>query len=135
MERLVLEQGTMVELRAIAAFVDQCCAPWVVDSRTLYHLKLAVDEACSNIFEHAYAGQPGRLEIEIERSEAWLTLRLRDWGQPFDPDDLEEPDASLPLEQRRVGGLGVHLIRQVMDRVLYRFDTTLGNCLTLQKKL
>lgn len=135
MHRLVLEQATSTDLHAIADFVEQSCATWVKEARTLYHIQLAIDEACSNIFEHAYGGQAGRLEIEIRGTRQQLTLQLRDWGRPFDPDSVPPPDPDLSLEERPIGGLGVHLIRQIMDQVTYRFDSEMGNTLILKKRL
>lgn len=133
MHRFVLEQGTVQDLEAIAHFVEEVCAAHAIEGRTIYHLQLALDEACSNIFLHGYAGQSGRIEIEATYTSPLLTLHIRDWGQTFDPDDVPPPDLTLPLEMRPIGGLGIHIIRQVMDRVDYRFDSEHGNCLTLEK--
>ncbi len=135
MARLVLEQGSVRDLRRIADFTEAACAGYAVESRTLYYIKMAVDEACANIFEHAYGGKPGRMEIEATCSAAGLTVRIRDWGRVFDPATIRPPDHAVPLAERPVGGLGLFLIQQLMDRVEYRFDPHAGNCLTLEKEL
>ncbi len=61
---------------------------------------LAVDELAANTIVHGYRGQPGTIEVEIERTAEALMVRRRDQAPPFDPTRLAEPDTSLPLEQR-----------------------------------
>jgi serine/threonine-protein kinase RsbW len=96
--------------------------------------QLAVDEAATNIMLHGYQGQGGRFELEVERVENDLVIRLRDEAAPFDPTTLPSPDLTLPLSQRPIGGLGVHLIRQTMDEVVHRVTAAGGNELTLIKR-
>ncbi len=135
MDYLELENGTVRELRVIAQFLDESGARCHLDERTLYHVKLVVDEACANVFEHAYAGRAGRVRLEIDCSATLLTVRLFDWGDPFDPTNFRPPDPTLPLDERPIGGLGLHFIHALMDEVEYRFDAARGNCLTLRKRL
>ena len=129
-----LEQGNFKDLALIADFVDTVCEGCIRDSRTLYHIKMAVDEACTNVFEHGYAGE-GPLEIEASCNSTRIRFRIRDWGATFDPTAVGSPDPSLSLEDRPLGGLGMHLMRQVMDHIEYSFDEEKGNCLLLEKQL
>lgn len=133
-EPLIFEQGTVKDLAAIGAWVERCCDGCGLDARTAYHIKLAVDEGCANVFEHGYRGRPGRIELECQRDALWLTIRIRDWGVVFDPESVDLPDTQVPLESRRIGGLGIYLMHQVMDRVTYDFDVEHGNTLTLAKR-
>lgn len=135
MFRLELVRGNVKDLGRIAAFLEASSQQLHLSERVLYHLQLAVDEACSNIFEHAYGGRDGRVEIELESQQGSLIARIRDWGDPFDPSDIPAPDPTRPLEEWPIGGLGLHLIHTLMDEVSYRFDSRAGNCLTLQKRL
>jgi serine/threonine-protein kinase RsbW len=102
--------------------------PWVIDA-----LQLAADEACSNIFRHAYGGQGGEMEITIEPVDDGVQVVLRDWGAAFDPQAVTCPDVTAPLEQRPYGGLGLFLIRNMMDQVEFQFDRQEGNTLTMVK--
>lgn len=132
-QRFVLEQGTVKDLEAISLFMEEVCAAHAIEGRTAYHLQLAVDEACANIFEHGYMSEPGRVEIDAAYTPPLLTIHIWDWGQEFDPDAVPPPDPTVPLAMRPIGGLGIHIIRQVIDRVEYHFDAQHGNCLTLEK--
>ncbi|MBN1316929.1 MAG: ATP-binding protein [Anaerolineales bacterium] len=90
----------------------------------LFHVELAVDEACTNIVEHAYEGKSGRIYIacgtEELDGESYFVVRLRDNGKPFDPGDIPPP-YSKTNRQPQVGGLGVHFMRKMMDRIRFSF--------------
>jgi serine/threonine-protein kinase RsbW len=106
------------------------------DKSALYEIQLAVDEACANVVKHAYEGsEPGEMEISCLLEDRTLTIRVRDWGWGFDPDAVEVPDIEAPLERRTLGGLGLFIVKSVMDRVKFTFDPDLGNELTMSKRL
>ena len=98
-------------------------------------LTLAVDESLSNIVQHGYQDKVGMIEIEMERQADAVVVRLRDQGPPFNPTDVPDPDVSLPLNQRPIGGLGVYLTRRSVDSVVYERTATGDNQLTLTKKI
>ena len=94
-------------------------------------LCVAIEELVLNIVD--YSGSD-YLDVEIMREENSITLRFRDGGKPFNPLDKEEPDFTLPLEQRKIGGLGIFLVTKYMDTVTY--DHSGGeNILTIMKKV
>jgi serine/threonine-protein kinase RsbW len=128
---IAAELKNLVEIRR---FVRETATALDVDSATIPDVLLAVDEAASNIIIHGYRGQGGALEIEMEREGEALVIRLRDEAPPFDPAAVPPPDLTLPLEQRHIGGLGIYLIRQVMDEVAHRIMPQGGNELTLVKR-
>ena len=102
----------------------------------LYQIELAVDEACANVVEHAYACQePGDMVVTCTVDEDRFVVKIRDWGRSFEPEAVPEPDVDAPLEERSLGGLGVFLIRQFMDEVEFSFDPEQGNLLTMTKRL
>jgi serine/threonine-protein kinase RsbW len=119
----------------IRRFVEKATTALDVDPTTVGDAVLAVDEAASNIILHGYQGQPGIIEIEVERTGDDLVVRLRDEAAPFDPTSFPAPDLTLPLEQQAVDGLGIHLIRRVMDKVTHRITPQGGNELLLVKRL
>ena len=107
-----------------------------LDEQTTLQIQLAVDEACANVVDHAYAGMnPGEMEISCDLEDQAITIRVRDWGRGFDPENVEEPDVAAPLEERSLGGLGLFLIRQTMDQVKFTMDPEQGNELTMIKRL
>jgi serine/threonine-protein kinase RsbW len=95
---------------------------------------MAVDEACSNIIEHAYQGQAdGEIECSYEITPDSLIVTLRDRGRHFDPTHASEPDLNAKLKDRTRGGLGIYFIRKLMDRVEYESTPDSSNVLTLVK--
>lgn len=83
--------------------------------------KIAVDEACTNVIEHAYKGQEHHeVDIAIIIDNDRFTVRIRDEGEPFDRSKYKEPNLLELTHKRRAGGLGVHIINRLMDRVEYR---------------
>jgi serine/threonine-protein kinase RsbW len=103
--------------------------------QALDQIELAVDEACANVVQHAYQGrEPGDMEVSCCLDGQDFVVRVRDWGKSFDPDEVPEVDVNAPLEERTLGGLGLFLIKQVMDCVQFTFDPEKGNTLTMVKK-
>lgn len=121
-------------LSAIDRFVADAARRVGFDSCTVYQVQLAVDEACSNIIEHAYGGEgKGVIECTWCIEPSGLTVVLRDHGRSFDPDSIPEPDVQADLEERTGGGLGLYFIYHMMDQVSFDFDSETGNVLTLVK--
>lgn len=107
-----------------------------LDEQAVYEVQVAVDEACANVVEHAYAGrEPGPIEVSCRSDGQVFTIRIRDWGNCFEPNEIKDPDVTAPLEERTLGGLGLFLMRQYMDQVEYTFDPELGNELLMIKSL
>jgi serine/threonine-protein kinase RsbW len=101
----------------------------------LFALRLAMDEACSNIIEHGYAGlETGSITLELEIDAGLAVLRITDFGHPFEPKAGPPPDLDAPLEERPIGGLGLFLIYSTMDSVDYNSGPG-GNTLILTRKL
>jgi serine/threonine-protein kinase RsbW len=98
---------------ALAKFAEQHALPAPVRRS----LQVALDELLSNTIGYGFAGQA---TVELEAAGDRVTLRLTDDGRPFDPFAMAAPDTSLPLEERRIGGLGIHLVRGLMDEVSYQ---------------
>lgn len=120
--------------------VGEVCDAAGADPVVHHDLRLAVEEACVNVMRHAYrGGAPGELTLEVAH-EPWqgraaIRVSLGDRGQPFDPLSLAAPSPAPDAEQLPLGGLGVHLMRQVTDLQRYQHDARSGNQLTLVKFL
>ncbi len=117
-------------------FIQQHCAGLPgLDRGGVYDLQLAVDEACTNIIVHGYAGMdPGSIILDLELAPDKVTVSLTDFGHSFEPDNAPVPDLNASLEEREPGGFGLFFIRQSVDRMDYRV-TEDGNTMVLTKYL
>ncbi|HLF27896.1 MAG TPA: ATP-binding protein [Anaerolineae bacterium] len=127
------------ELEALAAFrdlIDAACQDQPdIDEQVRYDLKLAVDEACTNIIQHGYAGMnPGSIIFALEVSPRQVTLTITDFGHAFEPSEPPRPDAEAGLHDQPTGGFGLYFIYQTMDEVSYE-TTDACNRLILVKRL
>jgi anti-sigma regulatory factor (Ser/Thr protein kinase) len=101
----------------------------------LMTIKLALEEAVVNVMNYAYPDNvTGKVTVDVFLEEKRLRIVITDGGRPFDPTEMADVDTTLPLEKRKVGGLGIHFIRQLMDTTDYeRRDG--NNVLTLTKMI
>lgn len=121
-------------LALIDALAAEAAAAAGLDVQATYGVEMAVDEACSNIIEHAYSGESDEvIEYTHEIKKDRLIITLRDYGEPFDPSCVAEPDLYSDVEERNVGGLGFFFICQLMDEVDFEFSPDQGNLLTMVK--
>jgi serine/threonine-protein kinase RsbW len=87
----------------------------------------------TNIIVHGYRKQPGTIDIAVRQVGNGLEICLRDRAPPFDPTQIPAPDLTLPLSKRPLGGMGIHLARQLTDSMTYRRTLGGDNELTLVK--
>jgi anti-sigma regulatory factor (Ser/Thr protein kinase) len=125
------------QLAQLATFVAVAAADAGFDEPVVNRIELAVDEACSNIIDHAYRGALGMIQLEVKiEPRQQLTIVITDQGQPFDPDHVPEFSPCTSLDDVKIGGLGIHLMRQAMNDVCFEFDVPgIGNRLTMIKHL
>ena len=118
----------------LADFVDMVCEEVGFDPSLSIQMNLAIEEAVVNVMTYAYpAGTVGNVNIEAQANDERLKFTITDSGTPFDPTGKAEVDTTLSAEERPIGGLGIHLVRQLMDSINYeRIDGK--NVLTLRKK-
>jgi serine/threonine-protein kinase RsbW len=124
----------VAQLAAIRAFVEQHAQALGVGESAIYDLILAVNEVVTNIVIHGYRRQPGEIEIDLRRQGDAIEIRLRDQARLFDPTRVPAPNLNLPLHKRPLGGMGVHVTRQIVDAMRYRVTPEGGNELTLVKR-
>jgi len=133
-EQEMCVSGSVASLSQIAAFVAERATSAGLDEEQVYDVQIAVDEACTNSILHAYAGRSdGELRICCFLDGDDFVVRIVDSGRPFDPDSVPEPDVTSPLEERAVGGLGVYLMRTLMDGVTFRASPEGGNEVVMRK--
>ena len=116
-------------------FIDSVAEEVGIDMSLTMSLNLAIEEAVVNVMEYAYPeGQQGDVEIEVTADQQWMTFVITDTGIAFDPTKKEDADTTLSAEERPIGGLGIFMVRQLMDVIDYKREGN-KNVLTLQKKL
>src|SRR5499426_4163514 len=111
----------LAELERLSSFVDQFGEQNGVGARDLFAIKLALDEVVTNVIRYAHDdGGEHEIVVRLGREGGEIAAEVEDEGRPFDPLQVEAPDLTAPLEQRPVGGLGIHLVREMTDRLEYR---------------
>lgn len=127
--------GRYSSLDEICRFVREAAAQAGFGEEAIYEVELAANEASSNIIDHAYGGESDQtIDCTCEVDGHGLTIILRDWGAPFDPKTVDEPDFNVPLEQLSLRGAGLRIIRGCMDEVSYASSQTGGNTLRMVKR-
>jgi anti-sigma regulatory factor (Ser/Thr protein kinase) len=102
-------------------FIKQHARDLGFDEKKIYWIQLASEEVLANIINYAYKDSKGNMEITCTVKEGkGLKVQVVDWGISFDPLQMSEPDIRAPMENRKIGGLGVYLLRQTMDEVDYK---------------
>ena len=127
--------ATVENLSRLREFTARSCARAGASDDDGFALKLAVDEVCTNIIEHGSDGSgAGMIELTFAFDGRKLRVTIADTGRPFSPEDAPEPDLASGWEERPVGGLGWHLVRQMVDELHYDSGAG-GNRLTLIRAL
>ena len=127
--------GIFENLEKIGNYVGKAAEDAGFDEFGIYAVQLAVDEACTNIIEHAYGGEgKGLINITIENSLEGIKILIRDHGKSFDPEKIPVPKTNLPLEDIQPRGVGLYLMRKMMDDVCYEFSPDLGNLCIMTKR-
>ena len=133
-KNLVLPNNTE-EVPRLAAFVEEVCEAVGFGPALTMQINLAIEEAVVNVMNYAYpSGTRGDVSIEASSNDVRLKFTIIDSGSPFDPTARSEVDTTLSANDRPIGGLGIHLVRQIMDSINYERVDNL-NILTLRKNI
>ena len=128
-------KNQLSELNTLAAAVESFAEQTELDMKTQFNLNLALDELVTNIINYAYDDENlHQIEIELSYADSLLNINITDDGKPFDPTQTDAPELTQSLEQREVGGLGIHFVSKLMDSMIYQ-RTNEQNQLTLKKDL
>jgi anti-sigma regulatory factor (Ser/Thr protein kinase) len=128
-------KNDVLELENVISFVSDVCVRNSIPPGTERNLTLALDEMITNVATHAYpGGGEHRFTLQITVSNEEFVARIEDDGVEFNPTEHAIPDLDAPLEERKVGGLGIYLVRQIMTSVEYQ-RVAGKNVVTLRKKL
>lgn len=135
MRKSIVLPNNVQEVPRLTAFVQEVCETVGFNDSQSMQIQIAIEEAVVNVMNYAYPpGQYGDVTIEAASNDVRLKFTIIDTGKPFDPTVQPEADTTLPANERRIGGLGIHIVRQIMDSINYeRIDNL--NVLTLRKKI
>jgi serine/threonine-protein kinase RsbW len=108
--------------QAFMDFVSSCAGKQGFSRKRISEIELATEEALINIFNYAYEGKGGDAEIVCKLDNNKFILEIVDSGVPFDVLSVENPDITADISRREVGGLGVFLMKKLVDGIQYRYD-------------
>ena len=112
-------EASLTKIPEVVSFVSDAAGSMGVHPKRIMHLELAVEEAVANICSYAYAVPPGEFTVRMIQEPEMVRIELIDNGVPFDPLRLDEPDIKSEIENRDVGGLGIFLMRRMLDEMRY----------------
>ena len=119
-EKEIIVKSRTDNLSDIRDFVYTSASEAGILTDVIENIILAVDEACTNIIKHAYKSYPeGEITIKIKYSDKKFTILIIDHGAPFKPETIPDPDLQKYYLQHRIGGLGMYLMKSLMDEVKY----------------
>ncbi|MBQ8202055.1 MAG: ATP-binding protein [Clostridia bacterium] len=107
-----------------------------VPMKTIMQIDIAVEELFVNIAHYAYNPDVGEatVAVDVEEAPPCAVIRFIDRGKPYDPLSREDPDVTLGVEERQIGGLGIYMVKKSMDEVVYTYEDG-QNILTIRKLL
>ncbi len=136
MQQVLNIRNDIQSLPLVNEWIEQCCEEAGLGLDWVMKFQLVIEEMVSNVIFYAYDSQ--QQEAAIELRFTWeagtVSILLRDWGKPFDPTAKEDPDITLSVDDRPIGGLGIFMVKQLMDEVRYERVGS-SNLLTLQKRI
>ncbi len=134
--RRLIMKNEMSEVVRLRTFFFSVCREYGIDDDTAKTLNLALEEWVANVISYAYPkGMRGHVEVTADVTADVLTLVIKDHGAPFDPTQHAEVDIDADLDERAIGGLGIHLVRTIMDTVEYQRTPDGYNRLVLTKRV
>ena len=127
--------SALPHLKEVRHFVVQHAAAANWPKESVEAFKLAADEACTNVIKHAYSGKPGNtVEITVEVAPDRFKIRICDTGKSFDRSTYTVPNLKRFTKLRKRGGLGVHIIHQLMDQVIYSRKKGVNEILLVKRR-
>ena len=125
--------ANLTELLKVRQFVEETAVTCINNQQTISDIVLAIDEAVTNIIRHGYQRRSGHIGISINCEQNKFAIKIYDNSPNFDPTQVIPPDPNIPLSQRKPGGMGIHMIRQLTDDWHYQKLADGRNELTLIK--
>ncbi len=128
--------ATVENIPAVTDFVNRKLEELQCPPKSQMQIDIAIDELFGNISNYAYKPDigPATVRVEVEKHPVAVTITFIDGGRQFDPLSTDEPDVTLPASERRIGGLGLYLVRKTMDEITYEYRNG-KNILKIRKNI
>ncbi len=129
-------KATVENTAAVIRFVEEHLEALACPIKIRYQINVAIDELFSNIARYAYNPEigPATVRVEVLKEPLEVVITFVDHGKPYDPLAKEDPDVTLSAGERKIGGLGIFMVKKLMDDVRYEYRNG-RNILRIQKKL
>lgn len=128
-------KNDLAELENLVRHIEKFCKLHNLSKKNTFELNLVIDEVFTNIVSHGLNNQKDHLiKIDVQIISKNLTIRIEDHGKPFDPTAIAKSNLECSLEDRQIGGLGLHLVSHIMNSIIYKRRGD-KNVLILRKKL
>lgn len=115
--------ATIDNVQTITDFVDERLEEMNCPVKAQMQLNIVIDELCSNVARYAYSDKTGKVTVSVDTVDkpmkVWLTFT--DEGVPYNPLAKEDPDITLSAEERKLGGLGIYMVKKMMDEFHYEY--------------
>lgn len=135
MTNTLIIKNELEQLTRLYEFLDRQAAAYGLEELQLMQIKLALEEAVTNVILYAYPDKKDQdIRIDMSYENKRLTIVITDTGTDFNPLERQEPDLTLSLEERPIGGLGIYLVKQLMTEVTYSRSAG-KNILTMTKDI
>lgn len=133
--KVLLVENQLDELTKVQVFLEELGEEWEINIPLVFSLNLVLEEALTNVISYGFNdGNKHIIEISFEKTGDELLITIIDDGHAYDPTLKTDPDLTLSVEERPIGGLGIFLIKKIMDKVEYQRINNKNN-LILTKKL
>lgn len=135
MKELTID-ATVENITLVTAFVDEQLEALGCPMKAQMQLDIAIDEIFGNIAHYAYTPQvgPATVQVEIVKDPLSVVVSFIDKGIPYDPLSREDPDVELSAEERKIGGLGIYMVKKSMDEISYEYENG-QNILRIKKQI
>ena len=134
MSECIIEKKAITDnIEELSTLSDLALQKFNIPENKRQELMMALDEAITNIVLHGYSGKDGDIKIVIARKNEYVTVELVDSGRVFDPTTFPEPDLNVPIEERKIGGMGVLLIRKFTDGMEYYHSNGINHFILTKK--
>ena len=121
-----LMSANIENLDALLDFIEKGAKELGIENQTLYKILISTDEILTNIISYAYPEKTGDLKIGYypKKKEGKFVIKIMDWGFPFNPLPKEADDLERGIDERKMGGLGIHMVRELVDEMTYKREGT-----------
>lgn len=126
-------KADITEIPRVSAALENVMQIHSFSNEEILDTQLAVEEAVTNIILHGYEGRAGEIHILCHATRGSIEIQIEDTAPPFNQLSVPDPDITTDIQDRRIGGLGIFLIRKLMNDIMYRYDRG-KNILTLTKR-